>query len=123
MIVSNLWEMPLCSRVSTSTWVLGKYNPQQQYSENDAILSLWHVLVQTDAVLAENASATIQQIVEIVLSSVMFKFALVYIDFIIIFSRSIYYHFGYLSTVLSLMKNVAFSAKNKKCNFSRRKPD
>lgn len=41
----------------------------------------------------------------------------VYIDDIIVFSRTFDHHFGNLSTVLSLMRNTSFSLMMKKCFF------
>lgn len=71
----------------------------------------------------KNAPATFQRAVEVVLSSAKGLFALVYINDIIMFSRSIEDHFRHLGRILTLISDAGFSLKLKKCIFLRREID
>lgn len=64
-----------------------------------------------------NAPYTFQHAIYIVLSSVRWKFSIVYLDDIIIFSKWIDYHMTHLKVVLSLLKDGGLTLKVRKCFF------
>lgn len=64
-----------------------------------------------------NFPVNFQRTIDVVLLSVKWKFALVYIDGMIIFSRSIDDHLRHLGWVLTLISDAGFSLKLEKCFF------
>lgn len=68
----------------------------------------------------QNAPTTFQRAIDVVLASVKWQFALVYLDDIIVFSQSIDDHFDHLRTVLTLMLEAGFSLKLNKCFLLRK---
>lgn len=66
-----------------------------------------------------NTPATFQRALDIILLGVRYDFALVYLDDIIIFSRTFEEHLGHLTTVLTLLKEEIVSLKLSKCQFAR----
>eukprot|EP00173_Palmaria_palmata_P005169 Plantae.Rhodophyta-Palmaria_palmata.ctg8581.p1 GENE.Plantae.Rhodophyta-Palmaria_palmata.ctg8581~~Plantae.Rhodophyta-Palmaria_palmata.ctg8581.p1 ORF type:complete len:410 (+),score=63.84 Plantae.Rhodophyta-Palmaria_palmata.ctg8581:642-1871(+) len=67
-----------------------------------------------------NAPATFQRALDLILSKVRYDFALVYLDDIIIFSRSFEEHLVHLSGFLGLLKSANASLKLSKCRFAQR---
>jgi hypothetical protein len=64
-----------------------------------------------------NAPGTFQRLMNSVLRRVIGKICLVYLDDIIIFSRTIEEHFSNLKTVFSLLENAHLKMKLSKCEF------
>ena len=68
-----------------------------------------------------NAPATFQRLMERILAGLQWQICLVYIDDIIIFSRSAEEHLQQLQTVLSRLQAAGLKLKPKKCKLFRRK--
>ena len=66
----------------------------------------------------KRAPATFQRALDIILSRVRWQICLVYLDDVIIFSRT-HEHAHHLDTVLSLLRTAGISLKLKKCSFFR----
>ena len=64
-----------------------------------------------------NAPATFQRALDIILSGVRWKTCLVYIDDVVIFSKTQEEHFEHVNHVLSLLKEAGVKLKLKKCFF------
>ena len=64
-----------------------------------------------------NAPATFQRALDIILSRVKWRFALVYIDDIIVYSKTVSEHFHPLREVLTLLRAAGVSLKISKCAF------
>lgn len=64
-----------------------------------------------------NAPATFQRAMDVILASVEWQFAIVYIDDIIILSRLPEQHLEHTEEVLRLMKKAGMTIKLKKCHF------
>ena len=64
-----------------------------------------------------NAPATFQRALDMLLSKVKWKYALVYLDDVIIYSKSIDEHFEHLDYVLSILRNAGATLKLSKCHF------
>ena len=64
-----------------------------------------------------NAPATFQRAMDVILSSVKWKFCLVYLDDIIIYSPSHQQHLKDLDLVLGLLSRAGATLKFKKCHF------
>ena len=71
----------------------------------------------------KNAPATFQRALDIILSGVRWQTCLVYLDDVIVFSRTIDEHIANLDTVLSLLRNAGVSLKLSKCAFFQTKVD
>ena len=67
----------------------------------------------------KNAPATFQRALDIILSGVRWQICLVYLDDVIVFSRTHAEHVEHLDTVLTLLRNAGVSLKLKKCQFFR----
>ena len=65
----------------------------------------------------KNAPGTFQRAADVILASVKWQFALVYLDDIIIYSKSIEEHYDHLQTVLGLVHKAGISLKIHKCQF------
>ena len=65
----------------------------------------------------KNAPATFQRAVDIVLSRVKWQYALVYLDDVIIYSKTLREHFTHLRTILDLLQEAGVSLKLPKCHF------
>ena len=65
----------------------------------------------------KNAPATFQRAVDIILSRVKWQYALVYIDDVIIYSKTMEEHFYHVQKVLSLLRDAGVTLKLSKCNF------
>lgn len=65
----------------------------------------------------KNELAIFQRAVNIILSMCKWKYALVYLEDVIVYSKNRRKHFENLSTVLSLLKTAEVSMKLKKSNF------
>jgi hypothetical protein len=66
-----------------------------------------------------NAPATFQRMMDVVLSGLSWKSALVYLDDIIVFSRSFEDHLKHLEEVFTRLKNANLSLKAEKCHFGQ----
>ena len=64
-----------------------------------------------------NAPVTFQRTLDILLARLRWKSCLIYLDDIIVFSRSIEDHFKHLGKILAILKEAGLSLKLKKCNF------
>jgi transposase InsO family protein len=64
-----------------------------------------------------NAPATFQRALDMIVAGVKWKYALVYLDDVIIYSRSFNEHLTHVSHVLELLKEAGISLKLKKCAF------
>ena len=64
-----------------------------------------------------NAPATFQRLVEKIFSKIMWRFVMLYIDDIIIFSKNITEHFEHLTEVLDILQKHQLQAKLSKCKF------
>ena len=64
-----------------------------------------------------NAPATFQRAMDIILSRVRWKFVLVYLDDIIIFSRDVDEHLRHLESVLKLLQEAGATLRLPKCHF------
>lgn len=60
---------------------------------------------------------TFQRTIDIVLSSVRWKFAIFYLDDIIVFSKTIVEHMAHLKAILTLLKDGEVIMKPHKCFF------
>ena len=67
----------------------------------------------------KNAPATFQRAIDIILSRVKWQYALVYLDDVIIYSKSFEEHIVHVRTVLTLLSKAGISLKLKKCEFFR----
>ena len=70
-----------------------------------------------------NAPGTFQRLMNKILKSVLYKSALVYLDDIIIFSKTIEDHINDLESVFKLLAENGLKLKIKKCNFFKKKID
>ena len=64
-----------------------------------------------------NAPATFQRAIDIILSGVKWKTCLVYLDDVIVFSKSKKDHLAHVAEALTLLGNAGLSLKLKKCHF------
>ena len=64
-----------------------------------------------------NAPATFQRTVDILLSGYRWKTCLVYLDYVMIFSKSIEEHLKHVDEVLEILRQAGVSLKLKKCHF------
>ena len=71
----------------------------------------------------KNAPATFQRALDIILSGVRWQTCLVYLDDVIVFSRTIDEHIANLDIVLLLLRNAGVSLKLSKCAFFQTKVD
>ena len=71
----------------------------------------------------KNAPATFQRALDIILSGVRWQTCLVYLDDVIVFSRTHAEHLRHLDEVLTLLGRAGLSLKLKKCSFFRTKVD
>ena len=69
----------------------------------------------------KGAPATFQRALDIILSRVLWQVCLVYLDDVIVFSRSDAEHARHLDTALSLLRSAGISLKLNKCGFFRPK--
>lgn len=65
----------------------------------------------------KNAPGTFQRAADVILAQVRWQFALVYLDDVIIYSKSIEEHFDHLDIVLKLMHGAGLTLKLRKCAF------
>ncbi|CAN8069114.1 unnamed protein product [Agarophyton chilense] len=65
----------------------------------------------------KNAPATFQRVMDIILSRVKWKPALVYLDDFIIFSRTVKEHFRHVKKVLTILQDAGVTQKLRKCAF------
>jgi len=65
----------------------------------------------------KNAPATFQRVMDVILSSVRWQFALVYLDDIFVFSTTVEDHFDHVRTVLGLLKDAGVTLRLDKCHF------
>ena len=70
-----------------------------------------------------NAPATFQRAMDVILASVRWQVALVYLDDVIIFSKSYRAHLEHVATVLSLLKSAGVTLKLAKCHFFSQEVD
>jgi hypothetical protein len=64
-----------------------------------------------------NAPATFQRAMDIILSGVKWKTFLVYLDDVIVFSKSMKDHLAHVAEALTLLGSVGLSLKLKNCHF------
>ena len=69
----------------------------------------------------KGAPATFQHALDIILSGVRWQICIVYLDDVIVFSRTHEEHADHLDTFLSLLRTAGISLKLKKCSFFRPK--
>ncbi|KAI9560471.1 hypothetical protein GHT06_014495 [Daphnia sinensis] len=67
-----------------------------------------------------NAPATFQRLMNLVLDEVLHKYALVYLDDVIIFSNSLEDHLTQLNHVIQLLGQAGLKIKPEKCEFAQR---
>ena len=67
-----------------------------------------------------NAPATFQAVMNRVLQPLIGKFVLVYMDDILIYSKSVAEHAEHMRQILQLLREHKFFAKRKKCEFAKR---
>ena len=67
-----------------------------------------------------NAPATFQRAMDIILSRVRWKYVLVYLDDIIIFSRDEETHLRHLESVMQILKEAGATLRLSKCEFFKR---
>jgi uncharacterized protein YerC len=65
-----------------------------------------------------NAPATFQQLMNSVLAPVLRKFALVFFDDILIYTKSLSEHIAHLNQVFELLQQNSMYAKLEKCSFA-----
>ena len=65
----------------------------------------------------KNAPATFQRDVDIILSRVRWQYALVYLDDVIVYSKTLEEHFTHMRTILGMLKDAGVSLKLPKCHF------
>ena len=65
----------------------------------------------------QNAPATFQRAVDIILSGVKWKTALVYLDDVIVYSRTVTEHMAHVREILQLLHTAGMSLKLAKCAF------
>ncbi len=70
-----------------------------------------------------NAPSTFQRAIDIVLASVKWRYAIVYLDDIIVFSNTVEENLEHLTTVLTLLRNNGITLKLKKCASLQRRVD
>ncbi len=68
-----------------------------------------------------NAPGTFQQAMNNILKKVLYEFALVYLDDIIVFSKTIDDHITHLNAVFELLEQEGLKLKLSKCNFFKTK--
>ena len=66
-----------------------------------------------------NAPGTIQRAADIILASVKWQHALVYLDDVIVYSDTLEEHFDHLESVLRLLRDAGLTLKPPKCHSSR----
>ena len=71
----------------------------------------------------KNAPATFQRALDIILSGVRWQACLVYLDDVIVFSKTLGDHIAHLDLVLSLLRHAGVSLKLSKCSFFQTKVD
>ena len=67
----------------------------------------------------KNAPGTFQRAADVILAQFKWQFALVYLDDVIVYSKSIEEHFDHLDTVLKTMQEAGLTLKLHKCQFFR----
>ena len=67
-----------------------------------------------------NAPATFQRAMDIILSKVRWRYVLVYLDDIIVFSNGIGQHLQHLETVLKMLREAGATLRLAKCDFFKR---
>jgi hypothetical protein len=67
-----------------------------------------------------NAPATFQRYMNEILQPVLDKFALVYLDDVIIFSKTIEDHFWHISDIFDRLRNAGLKLKRSKCTFLKK---
>lgn len=71
----------------------------------------------------KNAPRTFQRLIHIILASVKWKYAIVYLDDIIIFSKNVDEHFHHINNVLRMLKEAGMTLKLKKCFYIQKRVD
>ena len=71
----------------------------------------------------KNAPATFQRAADVILAAVKWQFALVYLDDVIVYSKSVEEHFDHLAYVLRLLQKAGLTLKLPKCEFFRESVD
>ena len=71
----------------------------------------------------KNAPVTFQRSIDIVLSAAKWQYAIVYLDHIIIFSKTLDEDLQHIKLVLAKLADAGFSLKLKKCYFLQSKVD
>lgn len=65
-----------------------------------------------------NAPDTFQRTMGVILSTLLWKCAIIYLDDIVIFSKSPQEHIGHVKTMLTLLRNASVAMDSKKCKIS-----
>lgn len=66
----------------------------------------------------KNVPATLSRALDVIFSKVMWQYALVYTDDVIIYSRDVEEHFAHVRYVLQLLMYAGLTLKLEKCFFS-----
>lgn len=64
----------------------------------------------------KNAPRTFQRVIDVILYQVKWKYALVYLDDVIVFNKSVQQHIEHVLTVLSLLKDGDVSFELNECS-------
>lgn len=67
--------------------------------------------------MLNNTPGTFQRVIYVILSQVKRQYALVYLDEVTVFSKSVEQHVDHVSAVLSIFKDARVSLKLMKCSF------
>ncbi|KZS03108.1 Uncharacterized protein APZ42_034231 [Daphnia magna] len=87
------------------------------FSTLDLLSGYWQIEIK------ENAPRSFQRAMNNILKTVLYKFAFVYLDDIIVFSNSIAKHVTHLEAVFRLLKQAGLKLKRKKCEFFKEELD
>lgn len=98
-------------------WVLADLDRSERSLQNCLYPSPWTVKIHPYAVRTENAPATLQRAIHVIIESLKFQFVLVYLDDCVLFSNTISDHIGHLEAVLKLLRQADVILKLKKCLF------
>jgi Reverse transcriptase (RNA-dependent DNA polymerase) len=100
------------------TQEIGKYELQRRIAKRrPSSATLEHINLLECLLALFNARSTFQRAIDVMLSSVKWKFCLVYLDDIIIYSSTLQQHLMDLDLVLGLLRRAGATLKLKKCHF------
>ncbi len=113
--VQSEWASPRCAgtEIGRYSLFLCGVNTARRPREDDICLPRRDVSVETHALRPHDAPATFQGLLHILLSGYRWRTCLVYLDDVIMFSRT----FEDPREILGVLKNDGLSLKIKKCHF------